>query len=73
MDRWLAFKGSTIKHSSKTALSKIKIKIPKNKQLIQDLELTFQQIETLQNEVKLAEELYKKYIKDLSKEAILNI
>jgi len=67
-----SFKGSTIKHSSKTALSKIKIKIPKNKQLIQDLEQTFKQIETLQTEVKKAEELYKKYIKDLSEEAIPN-
>jgi len=51
---------------------KIKIKIPKNKQLIQDLEPKFQQIETLQTEVKKAEELYKKYIKDLSEEAIPN-
>lgn len=67
-----SFKGSTIKHSSKTALSKIKIKLPKNKTLIQDLEQTFQQIETLQTEVKIAEELYKKYIKDLSEEAIPN-
>ena len=51
---------------------KIKVKIPINKQLIQDLEQTFNQIETLQTEVKLAEELYKKYIKDLSEEAIPN-
>jgi restriction endonuclease S subunit/type I restriction-modification system DNA methylase subunit len=51
---------------------KIKIKIPKNKQLIQDLEPKFQQIETLQTEVKLAEELYKQYIKELSEEAIPN-
>ncbi len=51
---------------------KIKIKIPKNKQLIQDLEQTFNQIETIQTEVKKAEELYKKYIKDLSEEAIPN-
>ena len=64
--------GSAQKVISKTALSKIKIKIPKNKQLIQDLEPKFQQIETLQTEVKLAEELYKKYIKDLSEEAIPN-
>lgn len=53
-----------------TAFNKIKIKIPKNKQLIQDLELTFQQIETLQNEVKIADELYKQLIKELSEEAI---
>ena len=51
-------------------LNNFKIKIPKNKQLIQDLEPTFQQIETLQNEVKTAEELYKQYIKELSEEAI---
>ena len=49
---------------------KIKIKIPKNKQLIYDLEPTFQQIETLKNEVKMAEDLYKKFISELSQEAI---
>ena len=62
--------GSTLKCMSKVQLSKIKIKIPKNKQLIQDLEPTFQQIETLQTEVNSAEELYKQYIKELSEEAI---
>jgi type I restriction enzyme S subunit len=48
----------------------IKIKIPKNKQLISDLEITFQQIETLQNDVRSAESLYKQYIKELSQEAM---
>lgn len=62
--------GSTIKGISKENLSEIKIKIPKNKQLIQELETTFQQIETLQNEVKFAEELYQKLIQELSQEAI---
>jgi restriction endonuclease S subunit len=62
--------GTTLKCISKIQLSKIKIKIPKNKKLIEDLEPTFQQIETLQNEVKTAEELYKQYIKELSEEAI---
>ena len=65
-----SFKGSTIKHSSKTALSQIKIKIPKNKQIIQELESIFQQIETLQNEVKVAEDLYKQLIQELSQESI---
>jgi type I restriction-modification system DNA methylase subunit len=51
-------------------LHKFKIKIPKNNQLIQDLEPIFQEIETLQNEVKLSEELYKQYIQELSQEAI---
>lgn len=62
--------GSTLKCMTKTALSKIKIKIPKNKQLIQDLEPTFDEIEKLQGEVKEAEMLYNKLIKDLSNEAI---
>ena len=65
-----SFKGSTIKHSSKTALSQLKIKIPKNKQLIQELEITFQQIETLQYEVKVAEELYRQLIQELCQEAM---
>lgn len=62
--------GSAQKVISKSQLSKIKIKIPKNKTLIQDLEATFQQIETLQNEVKVADELYKQLIQELSQEAI---
>jgi restriction endonuclease S subunit len=62
--------GSIIKGISKENLYKIKIKIPKDKQLIQELEATFQQIETLQNEVKIADELYKQYIQELSQEAI---
>ena len=64
--------GSIVKFISIPDLKKIKIRIPKNKQLIKDLEQTFNQIETLETEVKLAEELYKKYIKDLSEEAIPN-
>tara|TARA_B110000971_G_C20036026_1_gene514216 strand:- start:1939 stop:4938 length:3000 start_codon:yes stop_codon:yes gene_type:complete len=62
--------GSTKKKMGKKEISKFKISIPKNKKLIKDLEPTFQQIETLQNEVKTAEELYKQYIKELSEEAI---
>ena len=62
--------GSTIKGISKENLSTIKIKLPKNKQLIKDFDPLFQQIETLQTELKEAEELYKKLIKELSEEAI---
>ena len=51
-------------------LKTFKLKIPKNKQLIKDFEPLFQQIETLQTELKEAEELYKKLIKELSEEAI---
>jgi type I restriction enzyme S subunit len=55
---------------NKNDLSKFKIKIPKNKQLIQDLEPTFDKIEKLLGEVKEAEMLYNKLIKELSDEAI---
>ena len=48
----------------------IKIKLPKNKHLIQSLEATFQHIESLHHEVKVADELYKQLIQELSHEAI---
>jgi len=53
-----------------SVFEKIKIKIPKNKQLIQELEINFQQIESLQYEVKVADELYKNLIQKLSEEAM---
>jgi restriction endonuclease S subunit len=62
--------GSAQKVISKTALSKIKIKIPKDKKLIQELEPTFQEIEKLQEELKESEILYKQLIKELAEEAI---
>jgi type I restriction-modification system DNA methylase subunit len=62
--------GSIIKGISKENLSKIKIRIPRNKQLIDDLEPIFKEIETLHNDVKNAEDLYKKLIQELSEEAI---
>ena len=65
--------GSTIKGISKNALSKIKIKLPKNKKLIDDLSPMFQEIEEHQQAVKDADELYKKYIQELRNEAILKI
>ena len=64
--------GSAQPHIYSSDLSKhIKIKVPKNKQLIQNLEPTFQQIERLQQEVKQAEQLYNKLILELAEEAIL--
>jgi len=62
--------GSTIKGISKENLSKIKIPIPKNKELITDLESVFAEIEELQGDVRQAEELYKQLIQELSDEAI---
>jgi hypothetical protein len=61
---------SVLSNMKKEKLMKLIFKIPKNKQLIQELEATFQQIETLQNEVKVAEELYKQLIQELSQEAM---
>lgn len=62
--------GSVIKGISKENLSSIKFRIPKNKKHIDDLETTFQQIEQLQNEVKMADELFNQYIKELSEESL---
>jgi len=62
--------GTSQLHIDIDRLMNIKIKIPKNKQIIQELEKTFQQIEILQNEVKTADELYKKLIQELSQEAM---
>jgi hypothetical protein len=49
---------------------KIKIKIPKDKKLINNLEPLFNEIEKLQIELKEAELEYTKLIKELSEEAI---
>lgn len=65
-----SFKGSTIKHCSKTTLSTINIKIPKNKKLITIMDPLFNEIEELQSDIKKAEEKYNKLIQDLSDEAI---
>ena len=62
--------GSTINWLNKENIKKFKIRIPKNKQLIKDLDPIFQEIETLQNDVKTAETLYKLLIDELSEEAM---
>jgi type I restriction-modification system DNA methylase subunit len=61
---------SVLSNMKKEKLLKMKLLIPKNKQLIQDLEPTFDEIEKLQGEVKEAETLYKQLIKELSEEAM---
>ena len=65
-----SFKGSTIKHSSKEGLSKIKLKIPKNKKIIKDFESLFQEIEKLQIDTTELESQYEKLIKELSEETL---
>jgi hypothetical protein len=59
-----------IGHIQYDKLMKIKIKLPKDKKLIKDLDPLFQEIEKLQSEMKEAESQYKKLIKELSEEAI---
>ena len=62
--------GSIVNFISIPNLKRIKIKLPKNKKLIDDLNPLFQEIEEHQQAVKNADELYKKYIQELSNEAI---
>jgi type I restriction-modification system DNA methylase subunit len=62
--------GSVIPKMTKDKLAKLKIQIPKNKNLIKDLEPAFAKIEKIQDEVKTADKLYNQYIKELSEEAI---
>jgi len=64
--------GSIFEHLSISILKNMKIKIPKNKQLIKDLEPTFEEIESLQGKIKENEELYQQYIKELGEEAIID-
>lgn len=64
--------GTNQKVISKSKLEKIKLPIPKNKQLITDLEPMFQEIEQLQEEVKNADKLFNQYIQELGAEAIQN-
>ena len=59
-----------IGHIQYDKLMKIKIKLPKDKKLIKDIDPFFQEIEKLQIEMKEAEFQYKQLIKELSEEAI---
>jgi type I restriction enzyme S subunit len=62
--------GTSYPAVNSSVFEKIKLKIPKNKKLIKDLDPLFQEIEKLQSEMKEAESQYKKLIKELSEEAI---
>jgi len=58
--------GSVVKGISKSTLENIKIPIPRNKTLIQNLETDFKQIETLQREIKDSESEYKRVLQELA-------
>jgi type I restriction-modification system DNA methylase subunit len=61
--------GSTISWLNKTNINNFKIKIPKDKKLIEDLEPLFNKIDNLQNKIKENDILYKQYIQELSDES----
>jgi len=62
--------GSTYPSVKPDVFKTIQVSIPKNKQLIHDLEPTFQEIENLQHDIHLADKRYKQYIQELSQEAM---
>lgn len=64
------FNGSVLKHLSKTYLKDIKIQIPVNKQLIQDLEPIFEEIDTLQLDIQNCDVLYEKYLQELKEDTL---
>ncbi len=63
---------SVLSNMKKENLVKLKINIPKNKKIIEKMQQLFEEIEQLQNDVKKAEELYNKLIKELADESIIN-
>lgn len=60
-----------IGHIQYNKLIHMTIKIPKNKELITNLEPMFKKVEELQNTIKESDIEYKQYIKELSEDAII--
>jgi restriction endonuclease S subunit len=66
------YNGSNQKVIKKTELENFKIKLPKDKSLIDNLEPIFDEIEELHKEIKELDETYNNQLKELGKEAIKN-
>jgi len=64
--------GSTMDWLNKTNIKSMTIKLPKNKQVIEDMNLAFKKLETVKEDIKKADESYKQLIKELGQEAIEN-
>ena len=62
--------GSIFEHLSVSILKEIKIKIPKDKSLIDSLNPTFNEIDSLNEEIPKQEKLYQQYLNELKSEAI---
>ena len=65
------FEGSVIKHISKDYVMKIKIPIPTNKELLNELEPLFKEVEELNENIEKTKIKYKKLIEELGDEAII--
>jgi restriction endonuclease S subunit len=64
--------GSVQKNINMNLLKEIKLYIPKDKELIDNLKPIFNEIEELQKEIKELDEIYNNQLKELRKEAIVN-
>ena len=64
--------GSVQRNINMNLLKEIKISIPKDKSLIDNLQPLFNEVEELQKEIKELKEIYNNYLTELSKEAIKN-
>jgi restriction endonuclease S subunit len=62
--------GSIQKNINMNIFKNIKFKIPKNKEMIKALEVNIREIENLYDEMKVSENIYNQYIKDLGEDAI---
>jgi type I restriction enzyme S subunit len=62
--------GSTYPTVDFDTIGKIKIKLPKNKKLLKSFDPLFEEIETLQNDIKDLDAIYNKYINELKEEAM---
>jgi restriction endonuclease S subunit len=60
------FNNSIVRFSRKNELSKIKIKIPKNKNIIDHFHTLFLEIESLESSIKEAKNIYDQFINELS-------
>jgi restriction endonuclease S subunit len=65
-------RGTTVSFTNIGDFTNLKIHIPKNKKLIEDMEPLFKELETLQNDIKTAETKYNDLIKELANEAMPN-
>ena len=62
--------GSTIMWLNKENIMSVTVPVPKNKELISEMTTYFNKLEYLNKEISIAEEIYEKYIAELSNDAM---